>query len=123
MAPKRRMSGTVPDAEKRLRIAMADTGVDGRRPAGEQRGGVEERQRRVDHVGRAELGDPGHVDPGAPDPPLRAAHCLGQAGGARREDEQEQIVVGRLVGAGREGGGGAELAHVGGVVDQQHTVR
>ena len=70
-----------------------DTGAESRRPPGEERARVEERQRRVHDVAVGELGDRGDVGPGAGVAALRAADRLRQAGRSRREDQQEQVVL------------------------------
>ena len=88
-------------------------------PAGEQRRGVEERERGVDDVVVGQLGDGGDVGAGAGDAALGAAHRLGQAGRAGGEDEQEEVVVrGRSRGR-RDGAAAVERGLVAGVVDDQ----
>ena len=77
---------------------------------------------RVDHVAVAQPGDRGHVGAGAGEAALRAAHRLGQAGGARREDEHEQVVLGGGLAAGERLDAGQPVG-VGRVVDEEDLVR
>ena len=69
------------------------------RQSGEQRARVEERQRRVHGLARTELGDASSTcTPVRAKPALGAAHRLREAGRARREDQQVEVVgLGRRV--------------------------
>ena len=104
-------------------VEIGTPGVHRRRPAGEQRGGVEEGERRVDDVVGGELGDAGDVGAGATDAALRAAHRLGQPGRPGREDEQEEVLVGRRRRRRRRSTAAASSALVeAGVVDHEHPL-
>ena len=97
-------------------------GVHGGRPAREERGRVEEGERRVDDVVGGQVGDAGDVGARAPDPTLRAAHGLGQAGRPGREDEQVQVVVGRRRHLAGDGLGRVEPSGEVGFVDHEHPL-